>query len=266
MVAPFDFHLHTYLSDGALSPADLHLAVCRSGVRHWAVTDHDSVAAWRRLRGAPGLIPGAEITAGHHAREVHIVALGIDPDHPELDALLLGIRALRRVRIDALLARLPAHHRPQLAQVDDGRTESLGRLHLARAMVACGAATNVNAAFAHHLGDEHVTDPDLPQFPDVGIVCAAIRAAGGVAILAHPGVYGTFAIIRELLDLGCDGLEVSHPNLDCNLQADLIAHARAHGLLMSAGSDLHFLGRRQPGMCSLAPENAAPLMTRLQLA
>ena len=266
-----DLHLHTHHSDGQLAPRELLAAVRQQQVEHWAVTDHDSLMGWQALAGEAGLIPGVEVTAGAGGREVHIVGLGIDPQHAGLLAFLADIRALRLRRLTVLIARLPddvkrgltleAMRGDHYAQA----SESFGRLHLARSIVRRGGVPSVHEVFASHLGDEHTADAELEPYPLPSVVGEVIRAAGGVAILAHPGVYGTFTVIESLMVQGLDGLEVNHPNLDPSLHATMLGAARARGWLVSAGSDLHFLGARKPGGWSL-DELHRPLLERIRVA
>ncbi len=260
-----DFHLHTHLSDGLLSPAEQAAAVAAAGLDHWAITDHDTLAGWRAVRGAPGLVPGVEATASHEGREIHVVGLGMDPDHAGLEELLAANRRLRRERIAILFARLPASRRAGLdpTMVEDGVADSIGRLHLARLLVATGRVRSINDAFERWLGDEDKADADLPSFPTVAVTAAAIHAAGGVALLAHPGMYGDEALTMVLMGQGLDGLEADHPGLGADQRMRLMAMARRHGWLQSAGSDLHFLGSRKPGMWNLADAEWAPLLARL---
>ncbi len=266
-----DFHLHTWCSDGALAPVELLAAVRAQGVEWFAVTDHDTCAGWRALRGAPGLIPGVEATSSHDHREIHVVGLGIDPEHQALTSLLAEICALRERRISALIARLPTSVSRGLTldEVRDHRPGAglaLSRNHLARALVQRGGVPTYRAAFDLHLADEHVRDPDLPSFPPLAEVCRVLRAAGGVAILAHPGMYREVKVIEELMAQGCDGLEVEHPNLDATLGATMRSRAKEAGWLQSVGTDTHVLGSRRPGNCVLEPARLAPLLDRLGLA
>ena len=267
-----DFHLHTTASDGLLSPQALHAEVVRAGVAAWAVADHDTVDGWRALRGAPGLVAAVEATAGADGREVHVVGLGINPDSPELIALLAGNQALRRQRIALLIDRLPERLRRGLTvesveqHAGPARPAALTRLHLARTLVAAGQVANTRRVFAEFLGDEHAADADLPEFPQLFSVANTIRAAGGLAILAHPGQHGTLAAIDRLMAAGLDGLEVRHPGLDRVLAAELDQRAAAAGWWCSAGSDLHFLGARTPGMCRLDDARRLRLTARLGLS
>ncbi len=266
-----DLHLHTHHSDGQLAPRELLAAVRQQQVEHWAVTDHDTLLGWQALAGEAGLIPGVEITAGFAGREVHVVALGIDPLDAGLLTLLAEIRALRLRRLTVLIARLPDDIRRgltlDLMRVDPyaQASDSFGRLHLARSIVRRGGVPSVHEVFAQHLGDEHTSDAELEPYPLPGVVAEIVRAAGGVTILAHPGIYGTLAAIEPLMAQGLDGLEVNHPNLDPGLHATLLSAAKARGWLISAGSDLHFLGARRPGGWSM-DDLHRPLLERIRVA
>ena len=263
-----DYHLHTWCSDGALAPTEMLALIRREGVESFSITDHDTCAAWGLLRGTPGLLCGVEATGGHDDREIHIVGLGIDPDFPQLADLLQRIRAIRERRITALIARLPTEVSRGLT-LDDVRDHrphaghALSRNHLARALVKRGGVPTYRDAFDRHLGDEYLRDPNLPAFPPVAEVTGAIRAAGGVSLLAHPGMYRHLAVIFSLVELGCDGLEVAHPHLDPTLAAGMRARAQERGWLMGVGTDTHVMGSRRPGQCVLAEPLLRPLLQRL---
>jgi predicted metal-dependent phosphoesterase TrpH len=266
-----DLHLHTHHSDGVLPPRELLAAVRLAQVDRFAVTDHDSLAGWRELAGEAGIVPGVEVTAERGGREIHIVGLGFDPLDAGLNTFLAEIRALRVRRITILLARLPESVRRGLtleALREDPvvrHSESLGRLHLAKALVRRGGVASISDAFLMHLGDDHTCDAELESYPAPAVVADRLRAAGGVAILAHPGIYGSFAAIEPLMAEGLDGLEVNHPNLDPGLHAELLGAAAARGWLASAGSDMHFLGTRKPGAWSMDGLHR-PLLERIRAA
>jgi predicted metal-dependent phosphoesterase TrpH len=263
--APVDFHLHSTASDGDLPPSHVASAARKAWLSHWALTDHDTLAGWRAIAGAPGLICGVEVTAGAEDREVHIVGLAIDPAHEGLAELLAGIRQRRIERLDVLLARLPEDVRRGLtaAEVKPPEADTVGRLHLARALARGGGVASVRDAFAFHLADEHLADASLPQFPPIREVAATIRAAGGVAILAHPGAYRTMDAIARLAD-GLDGVECAHPGLDRELQHGLLDLCAQRRLLVSIGSDTHRISAtRRPGSVRLAATLLAPLIERV---
>jgi predicted metal-dependent phosphoesterase TrpH len=144
-------------------------------------------------------------------------------------------------------------------------SDTLGRLHLAKALIRRGGVATISDVFAHYLGDEHTSDDVLEAFPTVAVTAALIRSSGGIAILAHPGIYKHLSMIKELVGCGLDGLEVNHPNLDPSLHAEMLTFAREQHLLISAGSDLHFLGRRRPGEWSMGDAHQA-LLERLVAA
>ena len=263
--APVDFHMHSHASDGEHPPGHMASAARKAWLSHWSLTDHDTLAGWREIANAPGLICGVEVTAGDDGREIHIVGLGVDPAHGGLADLLAEIRQLRLRRVDALLARLPTDVRRDLtaAAVKPPEADSVGRLHLAKALTRVGGVASVRDAFTFHLADEHLTDRELPQFPPIAQVVEAIRAAGGVAILAHPGVYRHLDIAARLLE-GLDGAECAHPGLDATLQEGLLDLCRQRNLLVSVGSDTHRISTlRRPGAARIRPELVAPLLERL---
>ena len=160
-----DFHLHTHCSDGALHPSELLAAVRKSRLEHWAVTDHDTLAGWRALRGEAGLVPGVEVTAEFGGREVHIVGLGIDPEDAAFAAFLAGIRTVRVTRLGRLITTLGESGRLAVTDLGGGTADSLSRYHLAKALVTLGRAPHVSAAFVDLIGDTHCAKLDLPPYP-----------------------------------------------------------------------------------------------------
>lgn len=275
----FDFHTHTLHSDGTLAPAELMARAHASGVEAIAVTDHDvtdgldEAGAQARALGMR-LVPGVEISVTWRAQTLHVVGLGIDPAHAPLQQGLARLREFRRWRakeIDRRLARkniVGAYgHVTGLA-----RGSVLSRTHFAHFLVAHGYARTPAEAFRHYLvrgrpGYVPGEWTDLPQ------AVGWIRAAGGIAVIAHPGRYGlTHAKLRRLIhefkDSGGRSIEVISGN-QRDVEHDRFARiATEHGLLASAGSDYHGpdnpwvdLGKLPPlpaGCASVYPALAAP--------
>ncbi len=265
-----DLHLHTDRSDGWDAPQTVLVAVRQRGLRLWSVTDHDSVDAYARLHGEAGLLPGVEISAESGAREVHILGLGIDPDHPVLARLLARIVDLRERRAAQMLTHVASARRCPipLAACRCPPARVITRSHIARALVRAGVARNFAQVFDELLGDAIIAGLALPELPPVPEVAEVIRAAGGVALLAHPGHLGDCAAIRAVLAEGLDGLELKHPRCDAGLQEQLRALVAAEGLIISAGSDHHGgpPGRRAPlriGDFRLSHAEVAPLLARV---
>ena len=251
--ATIDLHTHTTRSDGLLAPAELVRQVFEAGVRTLAITDHDSLAGVREVRGSiPAglmLIPGVEINAvgavgrGGAGGEIHVLGLGVDPDDEAFEALLSEQRQARRERYDEMVRRLAelgldlqAELDAMPATVDE---DALGRPRIARAMIARGVAESIDDAFERWLS------PGRPAYvPRAGLgpleAIQAIRAAGGLPALAHywpaPEQLGT---LRQLKSDGLVGLEVHHRSFDAPMVTEMRKVADFIGLVATGGSDYH---------------------------
>jgi predicted metal-dependent phosphoesterase TrpH len=255
--AQADFHAHTARSDGVLEPAELARQVRSAGVRLLAITDHDSLAAYRELTASGGaavppglaLIPAVEINAvtGRFAAEapegeLHILGLGVDPDDAAFEAALAAQREARRVRFRRMVDRL--HELglgidDQVANLDLSSDDALGRPTVARALIAGGHAESVEDAFDRLIG--HGSPAYVPRagLDPIGAI-RSIRAAGGLASLAHFAEAPTREpLIRELMDAGLDGLETHHRSFDEPTRAAMSTFARRLGLVATGGSDYH---------------------------
>ncbi|MEY6430915.1 PHP domain-containing protein [Thioalkalicoccus limnaeus] len=245
-----DLHSHSTASDGTLTPEQLVIRAWAAGVEVLALTDHDTTAGLGAAASAAAtcglvLVPGVEVSVTWGGRTVHVVGLHIDTHCPELAQGLAGLRAYRDWRaqeIGRCLARCG------IAGAYDGalafaRGPLIGRTHFARFIVQQGRAKNVADVFKHFLvrGKPGHVPGDWATLEDA---VSWILAAGGQAVIAHPGRYGfKRAKMRELLggfrELGGVGVEVisgSHSRDDAFVFA---RWARDMRLLASAGSDYH---------------------------
>lgn len=249
-----DLHSHTVRSDGVLEPGELVAAAAAAGVRMLAITDHDTLSAYRELRTAgavPGsleLLPGIEINAvvpagiGVWESEIHVLGFGMDPDDAAFESALAAQREQRQRRFELILARLRELDMPiddEIALLSHGADDALGRPTVARALVARGHATSVEDAFQRYLGR------GLPAYvPRGGLDPAgairAIRAAGGLPVLAHfRESVQRIAIVRELVELGLGGLEVYYRSWDRHTVELIGAVARNLRLVATGGTDYH---------------------------
>jgi predicted metal-dependent phosphoesterase TrpH len=258
-----DLHSHTRRSDGIMEPRTLYDEACEYGMRLVAITDHDSLEAYRELRAeglgaAPGragpqLLPGVEINtraigasrgAGTHvgADELHILGLGVDPDDDEFEHVLEGQRRQRRARIERMVGVLAAAGIPlegYLEQTLPASVSSAGRPHVARALVLAGHATSIEDAMVRWLV------PGAPAWvPRQGIgtreAIVAIRRAGGLPSLAHfPAAPLRLELLRELKAIGLGALEVYYRSFDAASVAVMAETAAALSLLPTGGSDYH---------------------------
>jgi 3',5'-nucleoside bisphosphate phosphatase len=249
-----DLHAHTTRSDGVMAPDALVAAAFDAGVRTFALTDHDTLAGYRdviaagQVPAAMTLIPGVEINAlvtrdlGLWEGELHILGFGMDPDDEAFEAAMAGQRDQRRTRFGRTVERLREIGSPIDAQVADlvsGDDDALGRPTIARALIAAGFATSVEDAFDRIIGHGapgYVRRDGLG--PEEAIL--AVRAAGGIPVLAHFREAPTrIELLRELMDVGLVGLEVHYRSFDAATTAAVGAVATDLGLIASGGSDYH---------------------------
>lgn len=245
MTSRLDLHVHTTASDGLWPPAQVVQEALARGLRALAITDHETtrgaIEAMALARGTPlEVIPGVEISVGGPEEEMDLLGYFVDPTHPDLLRLLEAMQAERIERIQAMAERLARLGMPvpweRVLALAQG--EVLGRPHLARAMVEQGYAADEAEAFRRWLG--RGAPAYVPRRPvDPRTVLAVIRAAGGVAALAHPGRSGLPRDLEGLRRAGLAGLEVFHPDHSPDDIARLMAIARIYDLVPTGGSDFH---------------------------
>lgn len=250
-----DLHAHTTASDGELPPEALAEAAAAAGVRVLAVTDHDTMAGVERAsaRGRElGLevLPGCELTAYYQQAELHILAYFVDlaPDSA-LAGLLNRVREKRRDRALEMGARL---RKAGCAVADEdilaaaGSADAIGKPHVAAALVKRGHARSIREALLRYLTRNAPGNvPKEPLPPEA--VFEAVHAAGGIALLAHPGLNPHDELIAPLFRLGMDGVEayhLSHSSVNRRFYAGL---ARRYEKAVSGGSDFHGAGVK-PGV------------------
>jgi hypothetical protein len=217
------------------------------GVSICSISDHDTVAAYDALpdgsgTSAPRLISGVEINTTYVRDEVHVLGYGFSlaADSPLRATMTANLRA-RRARVERMVAQLRAsgYSLDYADVVREARgAVSLGRPHVAKALVRRGLVRDVERAFRTLLSrgtPGYVAADHIRPHEAVG----AIAAAGGVSVLAHPGRLRDEGIIAELVEAGLDGLEVFYPAHGPGQTAHFRALAERYGLVMSAGSDFH---------------------------
>ena len=249
-----DLHTHSTASDGTGSPADVVRAAAAAGLDVVALTDHDTTAGWGPAAAAArevgiGFVPGVELSCRLDGISVHLLAYLVDADHPGLRAELAATRGDRldraRRMVDLIAVDLPLTWDDVLAQVPDGAT--VGRPHLADALVARGHVGDRDEAFAHvlHAGSRYHVGHRAPEAEDA---VRTVRAAGGVPVMAHPlaarrGRVVSDDAIARLADAGLAAVEADHPDHLPPERAHLRALAGALGLLVTGSSDYHGTGR-----------------------
>ena len=249
-----DLHTHTTRSDGVVPPAELVAAVAAAGVRLLALTDHDTLAGYREVTAAGDvpagltLVPGVEINAivtrelGLWEGELHILGFGMDPADEAFEDTLAAQRRRRRERFErtvAVLRDLDLSIDDQLGDLSGSEDDALGRPTVARALIGAGHASTVEDAFRRLLG---FGKPGYVPRQGLGPTEAieAIRAAGGLPVLAHFGeAPSRVDVVRDLAEAGLGGLEVYYRSFDAATVFAVGEVANALNLVPTGGSDYH---------------------------
>lgn len=264
-----DLHCHSTASDGTLTPARLVTAGAAAGLDVMAITDHDTTGGWAEAAAARPdgltLVRGAELScrwsggAGYPIA-LHLLAYLFDPAEPRLAADLATLRQDREQRAEQIVIKLRADGVPISWEEVHGYAAggSVGRPHIAQALIRAGLVNSTNEAFASRwLGARYfVPKTDLDVFEAV----RAVREAGGVAVFAHPratvrGRVVPDRLVAELADAGLFGLEADHEDHSPAERAHVRALAEDLGLVVTGSSDFHGTHKTvQLGAFTTAPE------------
>ncbi len=250
-----DLHTHTNVSDGTDSPSELINKALASGIKVLALTDHDSIAGWdeasAHLRPGMDLVLGSEISCQtEDGISVHMLGLLFDRGNQELQDVLAQTRDNRYGRMERIIVRMndagiEISMEEVLAQLSEGAT--LGRPHLADAMVAKGLAKSRDEIFEKWL---HNNSPYYVAHysPTPERAIELIKAAGGVAVIAHPmaslrGRTVSVESFTSFVDAGLDGIEVFHRDHTADQRVLLTQIANDLGVLRTGSSDYHGSGK-----------------------
>jgi predicted metal-dependent phosphoesterase TrpH len=247
-----DLHLHSTASDGTTPPSGVVELAAAHGLRSIALTDHDSTSGIAEAREAGSrigveVIAGIELSTAVKRGELHMLGYLIDPENEILRERLQRFRDSRERRAETMVDRLREAGIPITLErvLDLAAGGSIGRPHVARALVEAGQATSVSDAFERYLVRGKVGYvPHLRPSPADAI--EFIHAAHGVAVLAHP--YSTRDVettVSELAGAGLDGLEVFYSLYNDEQRAFLARLADQHDLVPTGGSDFHGTGERE---------------------
>lgn len=240
-----DLHTHTSYSDGSLSPEELLRIAQQIGLKAIAITDHDSIDGAKQAcrlaqRFGVEVIPAIELGTHIGDTEVHLLGYFIDVNSPALATYLHQIRQTRHHRAIAILKKLQTFGLH--LKIDDVLKKaghgSIGRPHIAAAMVERGLVTTFQEAFDLWIGDGRPAHVNKGSHEPEDLI-ALIHQAGGVAVLAHPGNRLSLKMLHRFIKGGLDGVEVLHPSHDETTRKAWQRLARQYGLLMTGGSDFH---------------------------
>ncbi|MWC26728.1 PHP domain-containing protein [Paenibacillus sp. MMS18-CY102] len=248
-----DLHTHTLASDGTNAPAAVVRLAKEAGLAAVAITDHDTIAGWAEAlaegdRLGIEVIPGIELSTVMNGRDVHILGYWCNANDGQwLDRLRsqqgfrgnrngMMIGKLRDLGIDVTLDEIVSHARKSGKQVES--VEQIGRPHLAEVLIARGVVADMREAFDRYLGENglaYCNPPRLQPFEAIDW----IREAGGVSVIAHPGLYGDDEMVEAIVRHGAQGIEAYHSDHDAGQEQRYEALAQRYGLLVTGGSDFH---------------------------
>jgi predicted metal-dependent phosphoesterase TrpH len=249
-----DLHLHSTASDGSASPTEVVARAAKLGLRAISLTDHDSVGGVSEAQAAGAragveVVPGTELSAQVEGRDVHILGYLLDAAHPEFLASLNTYRDERANRAQRMVKKLNAMGvRITFEQVAaKAAGGAIGRPHVADVLVEEGICFSANQAFQKYLGYGRAAyEEKYAMTPSEA--ARVIHNAGGLAVLAHPGLYGRDDLLPALADEGLDGIEVWHIKHDAAAVARYAGFAESRGLIQTGGSDCHGDGRGEAVM------------------
>ena len=247
-----DLHLHTLFSDGTFTPEELVLRAQKAGLACIALTDHDTVEGCARAATACAavkmdFIPGSELTAEHEDTEVHVIGYFLDTQNPVLLKRIGQFQSVRQNRIYEMVAALNKLGIPLKAEsvFALANCKSPGRPHVARALVKEKLIGNLDEAFEKYLKKGRpawVPKTKMSALESVEL----IHQAGGLAVMAHPGLNRTDEIIPDLVDAGLDGIECFHTKHSTLMSERYLEIAEKYKLLVTGGSDCHGFSKKAP--------------------
>ncbi|MEJ0090380.1 MAG: PHP domain-containing protein [Limisphaerales bacterium] len=247
-----DLHLHTFFSDGTFTPEELVERAHDLGFAAIALTDHDTVEGCERAAAACAkvnmeFITGTELTAEHADTEVHILAYFVDTHNQALLTRIAEFQSVRQNRIREMVAALNKLGIPLKAEsvFALANCKSPGRPHVARALVNQKLIGSLDEAFERYLKKGRPAWVPKTKMSALEAV-ELIHQAGGLAVMAHPGLNRSDDIIPALVEAGLDGIECFHTKHSTAMAERYLEIAEKYHLLVTGGSDCHGFSKVKP--------------------
>ncbi|WP_188069058.1 PHP domain-containing protein [Brevibacillus brevis] len=259
-----DLHTHTKASDGTCEPAENVRLAKEAGLAALAITDHDTVAGIPEAMEAARalgveIIPGVEVSSVGKGQDIHVLGYFVPYEDPAFEERLFRLRETRHERNQLLIARLQELgidiSLEKVYRRKQGTDKNIGRPHIAEELMEMGVVSTIAEAFDKYLGKGGAAYVNPPRTtPQEAITL--IKEAGGVAVLAHPGLYDDDELVQELIVFGLDGIEVNHPDNDEVQKMRYSKWAAQYGLVVTGGSDFHGWRGEEPFHAMLGSHTA----------
>lgn len=251
-----DLHTHTTASDGMQAPAENVRLAKAAGLSAIAITDHDTVAgvAEAMLEGerlGMTVVPGVEVSTVANGTDIHILGYYTNNDDVEWLTRLASLRGLRDQRNEMIVNKLQelgialtmdeviaAAHGESTMEPAKAADASIGRPHIAAALISKGIVSNMKEAFDRYLKTGAAAYVNLPRLNPFEAV-DWIREAGGTSVIAHPGLYGNDSLVEEIIRYGVQGIEVFHSDHGPEEERRYAELAASCHLIATGGSDFH---------------------------
>lgn len=242
-----DLHTHTVASDGTCTPAENIRYAKEAGLAAVAITDHDTVAGIAEAIEAGkelGLevVPGVEISTVANGQDIHVLGYFVPYEDEQFHGELSKLRDTRHERNKLLIARLQELGiditLENVYKCKTGTDKNIGRPHIAEELMELGAVSSMQEAFDKYLAKGAAAYVNPPRISPLEAI-RLIKRFGGVAVLAHPGLYDDDDLVEEIIVYGLDGIEVFHPDNNEKQRQHYLALASDYGLVVTGGSDFH---------------------------
>lgn len=245
-----DLHSHTTASDGVQPPAENVKLAKENGLKAIGITDHDTVAGLPEAiaegqRMGIEVVPGIEISSSYEGIDIHVLGYYINFENEQLLDRLKQLRDVRDSRNQMMVKRLQqlgieiTLEEVYARKPNRKKDENIGRPHIAEVLMEKGIVGSLEEAFHEYLGREgkaYVNPPRISPSEAIQI----IRQAGGVPVIAHPGLYDKDELVVDLIkNHGLQAIEVYHPDHSEEDEKRYRQIAERYQLLMTAGSDFH---------------------------
>lgn len=246
-VAYIDMHVHTTASDGQYTPSEIVNMAATAGLSAVAITDHDTTAGVAEAIRQGQMIgieilPGIEISTVAEGQDIHVLGYYTNNADVHWQQRISELRDTRMNRNAILVQKLNALGieltLEEVIAAADAATVSIGRPHFAEVLIQKGYAASKQEAFDKYLGEKGAAFVQpLRIHPEEAF--RWIREAGGVCVIAHPGIYNNDALVDRLLEAGPDGIEVYHSDHTKEQENRYLQLAQQKGLIITGGSDFH---------------------------